>query len=97
MSALGPESAQADVTSRYTSATVAQTIGAPDILASAVFRCGVIRKIFTGPGGNIAVKRSGDTAFVVYATAAKTYLEGQFIAVGGTGSGSDPIAVIFEV
>lgn len=77
--------------------TVGQTLGASDVLMSAVFTCGECHRVRANGAGNIAIKRLNDAGFTVYAVSAGDYIDGRIIAVGGTGSGSSAIAVIFEV
>lgn len=77
--------------------TVAQTLGASDVLMSAVFACGECHRVRANAAGNIAVKRVNDAGFTAYACNQGDYIDGRIIAVGGTGSGSSAIAVVFEI
>lgn len=73
------------------------TIGASDIVMSAVFACGECHRVRAGAAGNIAIKRLNDSGFTVYACNQGDYIDGRIIAVGGTGNGSSAIAVVLEV
>jgi hypothetical protein len=81
----------------FTVATWALAIGSADTLMSAVFNAGFARRMVAQASGTLYVKRQGDTAFTPYVVSAGTVLEGIFIALGGTTTGSSGITVNLEV
>jgi len=91
MTTTGASLEPVDPVNLLTSTTGAvQTVGASDVLMSAVFSnsAGVAHRIYCCSTGNLAIKRVNDSAFVVYPVFAGQYIDGRIVAVGGTGSGS---------
>jgi hypothetical protein len=72
------------------------TIGAADVQMSTYFNSGHARRIYACAAGNIAVKRTLDASFVVYAVLQGAIIEGQIKTIGSTGNGSTAIAVVVE-
>jgi hypothetical protein len=96
--AIGPTlPADAAQTNRFTTATFALAIGAPDVAMSTIFAAAFCRRIVAQANGTIYVQRQGDSGFAPYAVTTGVPLEGIFVAVGGTGSGSSAITVNLEV
>jgi hypothetical protein len=78
-------------------ATSALAIGATDTIMGNVFAAGFCRQVVSQGTGTVAIKRVGDSVFTAYAMTAGEVLEGIFVAVGGTGSGSSAITVNLEL
>lgn len=68
-----------------------QTVAGSDVLMSALFSnsAKVAHRIYACSTGNLAMKKINDAAFVVFPVFAGNFYDGRYIAVGGTGSGSD--------
>lgn len=95
----GPNTEPADPVDLLTSWTSAvQTVSSGDILMSTLFAAGVAHRIYPTKSGNLAVKRINDANFVVYPVFAGQPIDGKWLAVGGTGNGSDSgITFIAEI
>jgi hypothetical protein len=98
MSAIGPNTLPEGSKDFLTVSTVSATIGSADILASAVFNTGVIRRVYCNAGGTLFVQRVGDTAYPAagYTVSAGQYIDGQITKVGGTTTGSSAISIVME-
>jgi hypothetical protein len=89
MSAVGPTTAPQGALDLETSWTSPlQTVGSSDVLMTSLFNCGLFRRVVPQSAGALAIKRLNDAAFTVYQALQGNPIDGQIIAVGGTGSGS---------
>jgi len=91
------QNAKDDPIGQWPTVTNQQTIGGTDIDISTIFSCGICNRIYCNAAGTVAVKRTGDTAFVTYTVVAGTVLIGKFTAIGSTSHGSTAIVVNLEL
>src|SRR6185312_11503892 len=98
MAAVGNPISPDDPLHFLTSGTVFYTTVSADVLASAVFKSGLIRRIRCNTAGALYVKRENDSGMVgPYTVSAGEYIDGRFIAVGGSTTGTTVTTMIFEV
>lgn len=100
MTAVGPkiDSEGTAQLSPLTEWTLALAVPTTDTILSAQFTCGFCRRIYCPTAGTLSVKRgsatiaggavANDAAFVSYAMAANTYLDGIFVAIAGSSNGT---------
>lgn len=95
----GPATVPADALQRHRRpvCTYALAIGAADTDLATVFNAGLCSRIYCNAAGTVAVQRQGDAELTPYTVVAGTVLEGVFVKVGGTGSGSSAITVNLEL
>lgn len=86
----GPPAHIKDADAILTTCTYPLTISVGDTLASAIFSRGLIRRIYCNSAGTLYLRRVGDDPSVMtaYTVAAGQYLDGQFVAIGGSTTGS---------
>ena len=86
MAAVGPNSAPSTAAAQtsLTTAAVQKTVGAPDILLSAVFNCGFCRRVVAQANGTVFIQRSGDAAAVSYVLTAGQAVDGNIVLIGGS-------------
>ena len=78
------------------------TIGSGNTTAASVFKAGVFRRIVCNAAGTLFAALEGDvnddgtTAYVSYTVVAGQILEGLFVAIGGTTTGSTAISVTVQ-
>lgn len=92
----GPD-APPDPTGLLTKCHYAFAIPAGDTLVSTIFASTICRRIYCNLGGTLYVKGSGDAVFVSYTVFAGQYLDGDWVAIGGTGTGSTSMTVNLEL
>jgi hypothetical protein len=98
MAAVGNPVKVEDPIHLLTTGTAFYTVVSGDKQASAVFKSGQIRRIRCNQAGALYVQRVDDAAMVgPYTVVAGEYIDGQFIAVGGTSTGTTVTDLIFEV
>ena len=95
----GPSEMPADAAQRclYPTCTYALAIEAGDTDVSTIFSAGFCRRIYAISAGTLFVQRKGDEAMNAYTLAVGGVLEGIFVAVGGTTTGSSAITVNLEL
>jgi hypothetical protein len=97
MSLIGPSTMPQGALDLVPKVVSAQAIGSPDIDLTTVFAAGRCRRVIPQAAGTVYLKHSGDAGFTPYAVLASIPIDGDFIAIGGTGTGSSAITVNCEL
>jgi hypothetical protein len=61
-------------------------VPAGDTAVSSIFKLGYARRVYCGAAGTVALQGASDAVMVSYVVQAGQYLDGRWIAVGGTAS-----------
>lgn len=97
MPTIGPPAGPPDELGLLTVCSYALLIGANDTLVNTIFSAGYARRVVPQGNGTIYIKRALDPSFVPYAATAGQPIDGNIVAIGGTGTGSSAITVNLEV
>ncbi len=95
----GPSTVPADAAqhNRKPTCTYALVLPSGDTQVSTIFRTGFCTRIYCNTAGTLYVQRQQDGVMTPYTVVAGTVLEGIFVAIGGTTTGSSAATVNLEL
>ncbi len=76
--------APSNVDGSLTTCTQQITMSTADVLASAQFTCGIIRRVVPQANGTVFLQRTGDATAVSYVAFPGQPIDGEFTLIGGT-------------
>lgn len=97
MPLIGPSTAPYGALDFVPTVVSAQAIGSTDIDLTTVFAAGLCRRVIPQAAGTVYLKHKGETSFTPYVVLASIPVDGAFIAIGGTVTGSSAITVNCEL